>query len=92
MYVCFHTTAVSLRFESAEVTVSEGACLVNLTIEKDGETTVDSSVLFSTVQSGSAVGKLLYLLQVDWSGQLTRTSWPIGLISTISEQDWFSFT
>ena len=61
LLACLAAAAVALRFESTEVTVSEGAGIVNLTIEKDGETTMDSRVLFRTVQSGTAMGKLLTL-------------------------------
>lgn len=53
-----------MRFESDKVTVSEGACLVNLTIEKIGETTLESRVRFRTIQDGSALGKLLNPLLV----------------------------
>ena len=64
MYAYLPTAAVARKFESTDVTVSEGAGLVNLTIVTDGETTVDSTVVFSTVQSGSAMGKLLSVMFV----------------------------
>lgn len=53
----FYSAAVSMRFESMEVSASEGDCVVNVTIEMDGESTVDSRVFVRTAQVGSAVGK-----------------------------------
>ena len=52
---------MTLRLDSAEIVVSEGACFVNVTIVKNGLTTVDSRVLLSTVQNGTAMGKSLLI-------------------------------
>ena len=53
------TVAVTMSLETTELTVSEGACYVNVTIQKEGETTVDSQVILNTIQSGTAVGKFV---------------------------------
>ena len=48
-----------MRLASDSLMAVERDCFVNVTIEKEGESTVDSVVLVSTAQSGSALGKLL---------------------------------
>ena len=53
--------AVNLTLNSAEITISEGANLVNVNITKDGMTTVDTRVILSTLQNGTAVGRSLFI-------------------------------
>ena len=53
--------AVNLSLDSAEITVGEGANLVNINITKDGMTTVDTVVSLSTLQNGTAVGRSLFI-------------------------------
>ena len=48
-----------MRLMADSLMAVERDCFVNVTIEKEGESTVDSVVLVSTAQSGSALGKLL---------------------------------
>ena len=54
------TAVVTLRLATDSLTIVEGDCFVNVTIEKEGETTVDSMALLRTAQSGSAVGMPLH--------------------------------
>ena len=52
---------MSVRLESAEVTVSEGTNIVNINVMKDGQTTVNTTVILTTLESGTAVGKSLLI-------------------------------
>lgn len=61
LLACIHV-AVSLRLDSAEISVSEGANSVNVTITRIGSTTVDIRVILNTVQNGTAVGKSLIII------------------------------
>lgn len=53
--------AVNLSLDSAEITVNEGANLVNINITKDGMTTVDTRVILTTLENGTAVGRSLFI-------------------------------
>ena len=55
-------TVVTLRLTSDSLTVSERDCFVNVTIVKEGETTVDITAQLTTSQSGSAVGKSIAII------------------------------
>ena len=52
---------MSVRLESGEITVSEGANIVNINVMKDGQTTVNATVILNTLESGTAVGKSLLI-------------------------------
>ena len=52
---------MSVRLESGEITVSEGANIMNINIMKDGQTTVNTTVILNTLESGTAVGKSLLI-------------------------------
>jgi hypothetical protein len=53
--------AVSVRLESAEISVSEGANLVSVNVMKEGQTTVNTRVILNTTQIGTAEGKSLFI-------------------------------
>ena len=79
--------AVTMKFESAVVTVNEGDCFVNVTIEKTGETLVESIVLVRTVEAGPAVGKPLDKLNYNiYRETLTRfLIWQFGNFSEVCQ-------
>ena len=56
-----NTTAVSVMLESAEIMEFEGENLVNVTVTKGGNTTVEARVILNTIQNGTAVGKPLVI-------------------------------
>ena len=49
---------------SAEIMEFEGANLVNVTITKGGNTTVETRVILNTIQNGTAVGKPLVIFSL----------------------------
>lgn len=59
----FSPVGVILMFSMPEITVSEAAGVVDLTIIKSGANSRDISVLFSTLE-GNAVGKILNIIAV----------------------------
>lgn len=59
-----NTTAVSVMLGSAEIMEVEGANLVNVTITKGGNTTVETRVILNTIQNGTAVGKPLVIFSL----------------------------